>query len=210
MIGKRLTALLEVALWALSLGALVAFFGARQVDAAAARKAVADFRVAAAKDSAQLKTPMPDQATWSPGRLADFDYDAARNEAEALLHIPKLRLVAPVRKGTDDVTLDTFVGRVAYGARYGEGGNLVLAGHRDSYFRQLGELVERDVIEVQTRTGTWHYAVTAMWIVEPDDIEVVQETTRPSLTLITCYPFYFLGPAPQRYVVRAELIEDAN
>ena len=127
------------------------------------------------------------------------------DEVLAVLRIPKLRLEVPVLDGTDAFTLNRGVGRIAGTSRPGQGGNVGIAGHRDSFFRPLRDINAGDSIELVTTSGTDIYAVDRVRITTPADISALSPKTEPSLTLVTCYPFYFVGPAPQRYVVEASL-----
>jgi sortase A len=114
-----------------------------------------------------------------------------------------LRIEAPVLEGTDDWTLNRGVGHIADTAAPGAPGNIGIAGHRDGFFRALKDIAVGDVIELDTLHETIPYRVERVWIVEPDDVSVLDPTTTPAVTLVTCYPFYFVGSAPQRYIVRA-------
>ena len=126
-------------------------------------------------------------------------------EALAVLRIPKLRLEVPVLEGTDEFTLNRGVGRIAGTARPGQDGNVGIAGHRDGFFRPLQHISAGDSIELITTSGTDLYAVDRVHITSPADVNVLRARTKPSLTLVTCYPFYFVGPAPKRYIVEASL-----
>jgi sortase A len=85
----------------------------------------------------------------------------------------------------------------------GEPGNIAIAGHRDGFFRSLKDVRAGDVIELSDAGRPSAYVVEGTWIVQPDDVSVLDPTTAPSITLVTCYPFYFVGSAPQRFIVRA-------
>ncbi|HEV2396282.1 MAG TPA: class D sortase [Candidatus Sulfotelmatobacter sp.] len=126
-------------------------------------------------------------------------------EAVAVLRIPRLQLEAPVLEGTDQFTLNRGVGRIAGTAQPGQSGNIGIAGHRDGFFRPLKDISAGDSIELVTQSGTVVYLVDRVRITSPADVSVLQPRTKPSLTLVTCYPFYFVGPAPKRYVVQASL-----
>jgi sortase A len=126
----------------------------------------------------------------------------------AVLRIPKVRLEAPVFEGTDELTLNHGVGRIAGTAQLGAPGNLGIAGHRDGFFRGLKDVRDGDEIELQTLRGTQTYFVEQIQIVPPGNVEVLQPRAVPSLTLVTCYPFYFVGSAPQRYIVTASLLQE--
>jgi sortase A len=122
------------------------------------------------------------------------------------IEIPRLGFKAIVLEGSDSSTLRVAVGRIPETADPGQKGNLVLAGHRDSFFRPLKEIRDGDQIEVVTPTGNYRYAVEWTQVVNPSETEVLKPTREPSLTLVTCYPFHYIGPAPQRFIVRARQI----
>jgi sortase A len=108
-----------------------------------------------------------------------------------------------VLPGTDDQTLDRAVGHIDGTARPGTNGNLGIAGHRDGFFRGLKDITPGDVIEVDTMEGTDVYRVDQIWVVDPEDVWVLDPTPARTLTLVTCHPFYFIGAAPHRFIVRA-------
>src|SRR6185503_18622734 len=101
------------------------------------------------------------------------------------------------------VTLDRGVGHIEHTAAPRSDGNSGIAGHRDGFFRGLKDIGSGDAIELETLGEREVYRVDRMWIVDPTDVSVLDPTPTPSLTLVTCYPFYFVGSAPQRYIVRA-------
>lgn len=146
-----------------------------------------------------------DQTGWSAHRIAA--YAASRltptSPPLAVLKIPRLNLSVPVLDGTDDRLLDVGVGLVEKTSRPGEPGNIAIAGHRDGFFRSLKDVRAGDRIVLSTREADSTYVVEDTWIVQPDDVSVLEPTTAPSITLVTCYPFYFVGSAPQRFIVRA-------
>ena len=125
----------------------------------------------------------------------------------AALRIEKLRLRVPVFEGTDDVVLNRGVGWITGTAKPGEPGNIGLAGHRDGFFRGLKDIELGDRIELTSSGTTLTFTVDEIRIVAPTDVHVLQPRSRPSLTLVTCYPFYFVGSAPQRYIVHAAVVE---
>jgi sortase A len=120
------------------------------------------------------------------------------------LEIPRLGLTAGVAEGEDAATLRFSVGHLADTPLPWEPGNSALAGHRDRQFRALARIREGDTIRLKTTRGDLTYRVTAISVVAPDDLSVLKPTRTRTLTLVTCYPFYFLGHASQRFVVRAE------
>ena len=122
------------------------------------------------------------------------------------LEIPTLGVSTIVREGEDARTLQLAVGHIAGTALPGAAGNMGLAGHRDTFFRRLREIDPGDVIRLVAVDGTYTYVVDSTQIVDPDDLWVLDPTPEPSLTLVTCYPFTYLGAAPERFIVRARLV----
>jgi sortase A len=123
------------------------------------------------------------------------------------IEIPRLGVSAIVRAGDDARTLRLAVGHVPGTALPGEEGNAGLAAHRDTFFRRLGDIRPDDEIRVVTTQGTFVYRVERTDVVQPSDVWVLDPTELPALTLITCYPFSYVGTAPDRFVVRATLDE---
>ena len=121
------------------------------------------------------------------------------------IDIPRLGVSAIIRAGSDSRTLRLAVGHIAGTAYPGESGNVGLAGHRDTFFRKLRDIRSDDLIRVVTPDGTFDYRVARTRIVSPSDVWVLDPGSRPALTLVTCYPFTYVGSAPQRFIVRAEL-----
>jgi sortase A len=151
----------------------------------------------------------PDFANWSEGRIQAYKASNARQPGALLgvIQIPALHLVAPLLEGTNALTLNRGVGRIAGTARPGAEGNIGIAGHRDSFFRGLKDVTAGDAIELKTRSGMDTYLVEKIQVVAPSDVSVLREQETRSLTLVTCYPFYFVGSAPQRFVVTAFLTQ---
>lgn len=119
------------------------------------------------------------------------------------VEIPKLHLSAVVFQGTNASVLNDGVGHLEGTALPGQNGNVVLAAHRDTFFRALRNIKRGDVITVTTPTSVRNYSVDSTEIVSPTDISVAYPTPKPTLTLVTCYPFYYVGHAPKRFIVRA-------
>jgi sortase A len=119
------------------------------------------------------------------------------------LAIPRLGLSVVVAGGTDKRTLRRAVGHIPGTALPGEAGNVGLAGHRDRYFRPLKDVRRDDEITLTTPEGTFRYRVEWTEVVESSAVHVLDDTAAPALTLVTCYPFYYVGPAPKRFIVRA-------
>ena len=121
------------------------------------------------------------------------------------VEIPRLHVSTVVRAGSDARTLKLAVGHIPGTALPGEDGNVGLAGHRDTFFRRLRDIRPDDEIRFVTPDGVFVYHVERTRIVNPDDVWVLDPTGHPSLTLVTCYPFTYIGSAPQRFIVRAGL-----
>jgi len=125
----------------------------------------------------------------------------------AVLRIGRLNIRVPVFEGTDELVLNRGVGWIAGTARPGETGNIGIAGHRDGFFRGLKDAALGDEVELSTLRGTSVYTTDRFEIVNPDNVGVLRSRGMPSLTLVTCYPFYFVGDAPQRFILHAVLEE---
>jgi LPXTG-site transpeptidase (sortase) family protein len=130
----------------------------------------------------------PDTSLWNATRITDY-------------------IRVPIYNGTDHVTLDRGVGRIKGMAKMDEDGNLGISGHRDGFFRGLKDIEVGDDIKIQTTRGTENYAVTSITIIDKSDISILKPTTEKTLTIVTCYPFYFVGHAPKRYIVHASPIK---
>ena len=122
------------------------------------------------------------------------------------LEIPRISLSVVVLEGDDARTLRLGAGRVPGTARPGEGSNMAIAAHRDTFFRALRDIRQGDIIRFTSKSGAFVYQVDSTEIVTPGHVEVLDATPKPTLTLITCYPFFYFGSAPERLVVRARLI----
>ena len=147
----------------------------------------------------------PDETLWSRQRIDGYQASLAEKTSDplAILRIPKIGLEVAVLEGTDDITLNRAVGHIEDTPKPGENGNVGIAGHRDGYFRGLKDVVKGDTLELETLSGTETYRISDIWIVKPEDVYVLDPTPQPSITLVACYPFYYVGHAPQRYIVRA-------
>ena len=171
--------------------ALYQAFETRELDAILASVPEAPPPAAAPVDRA---SPPPPRAQPASGSLL------------GRLEIPRLHVSAIVRAGSDARTLRLAIGHIGGTALPGEPGNVGLAAHRDTFFRRLGEIRVDDQVRLVTPDGTFTYEVKGTSIVEPQDLWVLDPTGEPALTLITCYPFRYVGSAPQRFIVRAQLV----
>src|SRR5262245_30738970 len=162
-------------------------------------------RFALLRAAGRLETSAPDQTLWSPQRIKAW-HEAITRETPpplAVLRVPKLGLEVAVLEGTDDWTLNRAAGHIEDTALPGEDGNAGIAGHRDGFFRGLKDIARGDAIEIETLHGPELYRVERAWLVDPEDASALDPTPSRSVTLVTCYPFYFVGDAPQRFIVRA-------
>lgn len=153
--------------------------------------------------------PAPLLATDDPGRMRRPTALEVGTPVAAL-SIPRVRLSAVVLHGSDTRTLRRGAGHLEHTALPGEPGNVVIAGHRDTFFRPLRGVEVGDDVFADTRDGRVHYRVTSVHVVHPREVSVLRPTEQETLTLITCYPFWGLGEASDRFVVRARrVIESA-
>lgn len=202
---------LERLAWVFGIGLLVTYGAVRVHDRirkqrgldrfATAREAVGKSGPAAALDA-----PLAvDFTLWSEGRIRAYEssIERALDAPMAVLRVPSVGIEVPVLEGTDDVVLDRGAGHIEGTSLPGERGNIGIAGHRDGFFRGLKDVAAGDLIELETLGGTEIYVVDTLAVVERDAVDVLRQTDEPSVTLVTCYPFYYVGPAPQRFIVRA-------
>jgi sortase A len=167
---------------------------------------------------AQFRAQSSANSLWDSARIRAYKRTLAISFAppEAILRVRRLGIEVPVLEGTSDAILNRGVGHIPGTALPGQPGNLAITGHRDGFFRPLKDVVAGDIIEVQ-RSGdsaqasgmaaqTDRYVVRNTKIVFPSDTSVLNQTDGSTLTLLTCYPFYFIGAAPQRYIVQASLV----
>jgi sortase A len=126
------------------------------------------------------------------------------------LEIPRIGIRVIVDEGITDSVLSRAVGHVPQTALPGELGNVVLAGHRDTFFRELRKVEPGDKVKLETVNSDFDYQVTEIAIVSATDIRLLKPTEQPMLTLVTCYPFHYVGPAPKRFIVQARLISSSE
>ena len=150
-------------------------------------------------------TPPPTPATSTAAATTP-----PRNGVLGKLEISRLNLSAMVREGVDAHTLSESVGHVPSTALPGQAGNFALAAHRDTLFRALKDIRRDDIITFQTENQTFTYQVESTRVVKPTDVSVLNSDGGESLTLITCYPFYYVGSAPERFIVHARLLPETQ
>lgn len=146
---------------------------------------------------------VPDQSDWSDKRIASYKKYGATGEPDALLSIPVLDISAGVYDDAIPMALEAGVSHVSSTSNPGEPGNVAIAGHRDSFFRRLEGVGLGTRIELKTENGIQFFEVSDVSIVDVLDVSPLDQTDVDVLTLITCYPFYYQGFAPDRYIVRA-------
>jgi sortase A len=204
-IAQNSLRLAEVASWLLGV-LLCGFFLAQVVQGEVKRSQdIERFELAWSGD-------IPDTSLWAPERIAAWQESRVAGTADvvAVLKMPKLELEVPVYTGASDLNMDRGAGLIAGTARPGEVGNIGIAGHRDGYFRVLKDASPGDTLTLMTAAGERHYRVDEILIVDPLDVEVLDPSDDQRITLVTCYPFYFVGHAPRRYIVRAQLDESLS
>jgi sortase A len=149
---------------------------------------------------------------WSPERVEGYqeslvhDFDLPL----AVLRVPAVDIEVPVLPGTDELTLNRGVGWIGGTASPGAAGNFAVAGHRDGFFRGLKDIELGDEIEVETLDAIFTYVIDNLTVVDPSDVWVLEPRDQSSVTLVTCYPFYFVGSAPNRFIVQASLREEQS
>lgn len=204
----------KVERWLLILGVIMVGFyvGARIHGVVLSRAEIKKFESQRSSISAQppkmvAVSGTPDFSLWSEKRVHDYQESLTSyfSPAVAVLRIPRIHLAVPVLEGTDDLTLNRGVGAIPGTSWPGQDGNIGIAGHRDGFFRGLKDVHEGDSLEVVTQAETRTYVIDRIMIVAPTDVSVLAPRQHPSVTLVTCYPFYFVGSAPERYIVQASL-----
>jgi sortase A len=213
MLRKTRISSFEGILFLLGLVLLAVWGGAWADRVISSRAALLKFQADESEPAQSSVTQIYDRASrsvvdlslWSPKRVQAFK-DSLAEDVDvpiAVLKISKIHLEVPVFDGTEDLTLNRGVGRILGTARIGQRGNLGIAGHRDGFFRGLKDVAPGDAVELVLRGQTRTYVVDTIQIVSPKDVRVLRPTPNSTLTLVTCYPFYFVGSAPQRYIVSA-------
>lgn len=224
---RSTTRALETACWALGIVLIALYFGARAYGELERRQAISTFTQARSLVGVEASVmreahPIsleslvadraPDQTLWSANRIQAYAAlarasDDSAPSAAALLRIRRVGLEVPVYADATERNLNRGAGLVAGTALPDSDGNVAIAAHRDGYFRALQDVTVGDVVEIETLSRRREYRVTALTIVEPTDLWPLHETDLPAVTLVTCYPFYFVGNAPKRYIVRAVAVE---
>jgi sortase A len=152
--------------------------------------------------------PPPNLSLWSTTRIEQFLASTRLpiSEPIGILRARSLQLAVPLYAESSELHLNRGVAVIAGMSTPDEGGNVGIAGHRDGFFRALKNVRHGDVIELQTHVRVHRYRVVSIDIVNASDRGLLEDTEEPTLTLVTCYPFYHVGHAPQRFVVRGEYL----
>ena len=214
---KKPVRILESVFLAAGLILLTSFFLARGWGGYQSQSAISAFEQAVASETSSVspvpeiadgQNEEPDYSLWSSKRIDDYHAsNQQRDDAPlAILSIDKLDLKVPVYNGTDEINLNRGAGRIKGTAKVDSPGNLGIAAHRDGFFRVLKDIEIGDSSDMLTLQGKKEVVVSSITIVDPKDISVLAPTDEPTITLVTCYPFYFVGHAPKRYIVKGELI----
>jgi sortase A len=204
----------EIGCWAVGVTLLIWFAQAtvgQRWLAARDTRAFLQTIEANAKSSEQPERPTfesvkaPDQTDWSQTRRNEYlaSLSTPLPPPLALLRIPSVGIEVPVYRGTSDAVLNRGAGWIEETAKVDAMGNIGIAAHRDSYFRALKDIKIGAVLELQLPYESRTFRVASIQIVTPDTTSVLEETSRDALTLVTCYPFYFVGHAPKRFIVQA-------
>lgn len=210
----RTLRVLEITAWTAGILMLGTYTGVRWWYASARDEALASFEAARSSDSgveastsaSASLAEVIDTSDWSAERVELYRRALEEKRApEAQLRIPSVKLIVPVFEGVSDWSLNRGAGRVKGTARIGEPGNVGIAAHRDGFFRALKDVRVGDLLILDRIGSSDTYRIVATYIVDPAEISVLESTTTPSVTLVTCYPFYFVGSAPRRFIVRAQL-----
>lgn len=173
-------------------------------------------RAAATISESLEELPLPGQSATSsidqdagprPGPEAGSDADPL---PVAVLRIASLGVEVPVYPDLTELNLSRGAGWIGGTSAPNTGGNMAIAAHRDRYFRPLEDIRVGDTLELESLSGRGEFRVTRIAIVDPDDVSVLEDTEVSTITLVTCYPFYFIGNAPQRYVVQATAVEKSG
>lgn len=199
--GKRR---LELAFFATGLAAAALFVGLSTPAVLARMKPVATQATDTSSQPAADSPVIPAAALGSSYGVGAAG--AAHGTRIGTITIPALHLSAPVIEGVDDADLRSGVGHVPGSALSGGLGNVVLAAHRDTLFRPIRGIQKGMDVQVTGGEGTFHYQVDSLQVVAPDRLDVLEIASQPEVTLITCYPFNFVGSAPMRFIVKAHLV----
>lgn len=206
---------IELACWAIGLLLIAFYFGSTLRYESERRDGIELFTQAQAAANA---SNAPLSEIPNPAQIVDQQVEqqeaagkseTAENELlpVALLRMPGVDLEVPVYGDISERNLSRGAGWIPGTALPNDGGNMAIAAHRDQYFRALKDVAVGDLLELESMSGPRSYKVTSLTIVEPEDLWPLDPADVATVTLVTCYPFYFVGSAPQRYIVQAVAVE---
>jgi sortase A len=197
--------ILETLLWVAGVTLLSSYVGALYWGEQQRQEGLASFATATAQQPAPEQWLVPPPANEPRPHEIPLTAPAAPvpDAVIAVLRIPGIALEVPVYEGTTADVLRRGAGLVEGTAFPGSTGNVGIAAHRDTHFRALKDVAVGDLVELSTPEKTRFYRITALEIVDPGDVHVLDDIGESMLTLVTCYPFYFVGNAPQRFIVHA-------
>jgi sortase A len=210
MRGRRY---LELSIWGVGLALIFLWAGARAWSEHARASGIQAFRDdqlvgAQLRPSRFTSHVSVDQSLWSRARTAAYaNSSIASSMPEAILRIPSIQLEVPVYAGTSELNLNRGAAHIEGTSARVQAGNIGIAGHRDGFFRSLKHIRIGADIYLEVAQKSIRYRVVDLSIVMPSDVQPLAPTEVPSITLVTCYPFYFVGSAPNRYIVRGELVD---
>jgi sortase A len=190
----RIQTLLSILLFAA--GAVLLFIGARDYFGS---------RLGQSEAARDFEQPVPETPATRAAIQPASIHNVALGDTLAKLEIPRLGAELYVVEGDGARELRRGPGHLAGSAMPGADGNCIIAGHRDTHFRVLKDIKEGDDIVLETQTGKYLYRVKRTHIVTPEDTRSLRPTSTAELNLITCYPFYYVGSAPKRFIVEAQL-----
>lgn len=202
---------IELVSWAIGILLIALYFGATIGFESQRREGIELFTQAQAEASSSFASSSP--ATTS---IQIVEQEAAPHAPDttevdslpvALLRMPGVDLEVPVFGDISERNLSRGAGWIPGTALPNDGGNMAIAAHRDQYFRVLKDVEIGDLLELESLSGAQNYKVTSLTIVEPDDLWPLDPAEAATVTLVTCYPFYFIGAAPQRYIVQAVAVD---
>ena len=151
---------------------------------------------------------LPAQAEADRARAESFGIDGLAGSPLARIEISSIGLAAMIMEGVDGRTLRHALGHIPGTPLPGQQGNVAIAGHRDTFFRGLRNIRKDDEITLTTLNGTYRYRVDSTQVLAPEHTEVLDDSGEAILTLVTCYPFYFVGSAPKRFIVHAHRVSE--
>lgn len=207
---------IELASWAIGL-ALIAFYFSSTIRFESERRdGIELFTQAQAAANSTIEPlteiPNPEQIVAQQIDRQEAPLEPETNENEslpvALLRMPGIGLEVPVFDDISERNLSRGAGWIPGTALPNDGGNMAIAAHRDQYFRALKDVAVGDLLELESLSDQQNYRVTSLTIVEPEDLWPLDASDVATVTLVTCYPFYFVGSAPQRYIVQAVAVDE--